>query len=50
MTAPQAHPDERRPTEGRRPWEPPTVKVLGNMRDIVHDEKGSHHGEGEKGR
>lgn len=44
MTASQSQPDERRPAERRRPWEPPTVKVLGNIRDIVRAEEKSKPG------
>ena len=39
MTASPSQPDERRPAEGRRPWEPPTVKVLGSIPDVVRGEE-----------
>lgn len=41
MTAPQSPPGQGRPAAGRRPWERPTVRLLGNIKDIVRGGKKS---------
>jgi hypothetical protein len=44
MTAPQSPPDQGRPAAGRRPWERPTVRLLGNIKDVVRgDQDSTHH-------
>jgi hypothetical protein len=43
MTAPQSPPDQGRPAAGRRPWERPTVRLLGNIKDIVRGGNESTH-------
>jgi hypothetical protein len=41
MTAPQSPPDPGRPAADRRPWERPTVRLLGSIKDIVRGRKKS---------
>jgi hypothetical protein len=43
MTAPQPPPDPDGPAASRRPWERPTVRLLGNIKDIVRGGKESTH-------
>jgi hypothetical protein len=46
MTAPQSPPGQGRPAAGRRPWERPTVRLLGKIKDIV---RGDNESEDKKG-
>ena len=36
MTMPQSQPDEQSPAAARLSWDPPTMTLLGKIRDIVH--------------
>ena len=41
MTAPQSPSGQGRPAADRRPWERPTVRLLGKIKDIVRNDNGS---------